>query len=228
MENLHEGHRKRLRERYMKSGAAGFTEHELLELLLTYAIPRKDVNELAHRLLNRFGSLGGVLDAPKEELFSVEGLGESAAVFLSLEKDVLSHIAVAPLKKGGAIVLDSAEAAARAAASSAAGLKNERCALMLLDAKRRLIRTAPIGTGTLDESGVYPRLAAEAALMAHAKYAVLTHNHPSGDPFPSEEDYGSTEAVQQALAAVGVTLLDHLITGSGSVFFLSSGEIVKV
>ncbi|MDO4493785.1 MAG: DNA repair protein RadC [Clostridia bacterium] len=224
MENLHEGHRKRLRERYVNAGGKGFADHELLELLLTYAIPRRDVNALAHRLLRRFGSLAGVFGAPLAELASVEGLGESAAVFLSLGNELCSRLAVAPLKQNGAVVLSTTEDAARYALAGARGLVNERCAAILLDTKRRVVGETEIGTGTLVESGVYPRLAAEAALNAHAAFAVLCHNHPSGDPTPSDADRKATVAVQQALAAVGVTLLDHLVTGDGCVFSLAAGE----
>lgn len=210
----------------MRSGAAGFEAHELLELLLTYAIPRRDVNGLAHRLIDRFGSLTGVLSASVEELAAVDGLGESAAVFFALIRDVLSKTEIEKLQSGGTVTLDTAAAAARYALAVTRGERNESCRLLLLDTKRHLLSEKTIGAGTVDGAEIYPRLAAEAALLSHARYAILLHNHPSGDPRPSKEDLEATEAVQHALETVGVTLLEHLIAGNGTVFCLSSGELI--
>jgi len=229
MENPHEGHRRRLRARYEANGANGFGEHELLELLLTYAIPRRDVNELAHRLIARFGSLTGVLSASREELGEISGLGESAATFLSLEKDILGRLALEKLKNGGRSVLfDSTETAARYAHAVLANERSECCRLFLLDARRTLIADKLIGTGTLDAAEAWPRAAAEAALLAHAKYAVLAHVHPSGDPSPSEADAKATEAIGRALESIEAVLLDHLIVGRGSVYSLAEGRTVSV
>ena len=229
MENLHEGHRKRLRARYAASGAVGFEDHELLELLLTYAIPRRDVNATAHRLLTRFGSLSGVLSASREELRNVEGLGESAAVFLSLEKDILSRLSLEGLRGNKhTLTFDSTETAARYAHTVLSMEQNECCHLFLLDAKRVLLADKRIGTGTLDAVEAWPRVAAEAALTAHAKYAVLAHVHPSGDPAPSQSDNLVTQSVQRALESIETVLLDHLIVGRSAVFSFALGQTVPI
>lgn len=229
MENPHEGHRARLRARYAANGANGFEEHELLELLLTYAIPRRDVNELAHRLIARFGSLAGVFSAGREELAAIPGLGESAAAFLALENDLLGRLLVEKLKNGKrAVSFDTTETAARYAYAVLNGSRNETCRLFLLDAKRVLTGDKCIGTGTLDAAEAWPRAAAEAVLLAHAKYAVLAHVHPSGDPTPSEADAAATESIRRALGSIDAVLLDHLIVGRDSVYSLALGRALPV
>lgn len=210
-EGGHSGHRQRLREAYQSGGAAALHEHQLLELLLTYAIPRRDVNPLAHKLIARYGSLERVLVAPVEELTRVEGVGENAATLLSLT-GALRSLPSARANKRAAI--KTPEEAANYCESLFAGRdKYEATYCVSLDKKRRVIHCDLVSAGTLAENVIYPRLVVEFALRHGAGSVILTHNHPSGDPAPSQSDIASTKAVCEALAAIGITLNDHIIIG---------------
>jgi len=221
---MHEGHRERLRERYAEGGAGVFSEHELLELLLTYAIPRRDTNEIAHALIGRFGSLQAVLNAEIPELVRVDGVGESAAVFLHLVGDAALLHAQRMHKKRTAPRIASAAEAGAYALELLAHEKYECVYAVSLDKNMRLIHAEQLLSGTLTEAPLYPRRVVESALL-HGAYAVLLlHNHPSGDPTPSEADAQATEAVRAALAGVDIRLFDHLVAGRGSVYsFLREG-----
>ena len=177
----HSGHRQRLRESFLALGAKAMPEHQLLELLLTYAIPRRDVNPLAHRLIERYGSLAAVLKADVAELKNA-GLGEYAATLIALA-GAMRNISEKPRKK------QRRNEAERAS----------------LDDRRR--------SGTIDQSAVYPRIIAECALRHAAAYAMLCHNHPSGNPAPSNEDIAMTKMIFSALSGIGIQLYDHIIVG---------------
>lgn len=226
MEDLHAGHRKRLRQRYLDAGLSAFSDHEVLELLLTYAIPRRDVNELAHRLIARFGSLENVLNADVKELSAVSGTGESAAVFLKMEGELFARINRDRLKEpSGRILMDSQETAARFVRELHYGSADESCLLLLLDASRRLTAVRTLSEGIVDGAAVSPRSAAETALLGHAKSVILTHCHPSGNPLPSKADWDATASVSAALNGVGVAFNDHLIAGRNAVYSCASRSV---
>lgn len=228
MEHAHGGHRQRLRDRYTQSGAAAFADHELLELLLTYAIPRRDVNDTAHALLLRFGSLENVLKASPTALQQVPGIGETAAVFLHLQHDVMQRILLQRFSdETGHIRLTTPLVSARYALELLHNQVTESAILICLNAQRVVLCVARIGDGTLAEAAVYPRTAAEMVLLHHAHSAILAHNHPSGSPLPSAADHETTEKVSAALSSLGVPLLDHLIVGRGSVYSSSSRQVVS-
>ena len=223
---MHEGHRERLRERYSNNGVGAFTEHELLELLLTYAIPRRNTNELAHRLIDRFGSLHAVFSAEVAELTNIEGIGERAAVFLRLVGDsaALNAEAVGRQKQRMRI-LSPADAAAYALDL----MRNERYEsvyVVSLDKNMRLLHAERLMTGSLNEAPLYPRRVVELALMHRAASILLLHNHPSGDPTPSQADAEATEAVQKALNSIDIRLYDHLVVGEGGVYSFSRGGMI--
>lgn len=227
-ENCHGGHRKRLRESFLKSGAEKMHEHALLELLLTYAIPRKDVNPLAHALIARYGSLERVLAAPAEELMTVGGIGESAAVLIALAGAMRNLPAEKP---GSRPVIGTPEEAAKYCEALFPNLqKYEATYCISLDKRRRVLHHDLISSGTLNENVIYPRLVVECALRHGANSVILTHNHPSGNPMPSRADLASTKSVCEALSSIGITLHDHIIVGSEGCFsmlrdtLLPSGE----
>ena len=223
---MHEGHRERLRERYSNNGVGAFTEHELLELLLTYTIPRRNTNELAHRLIGRFGSLHAVLSAEVAELTNIEGIGERAAVFLRLVGDSAAFYAEAGgRQKQRMRILSPADAAAYALDL----MRNERYEsvyVVSLDKSMRLLHAERLMTGSLSEAPLYPRRVVESALMHRAGSVLLLHNHPSGDPTPSQADAEATEAVQKALNSIDIRLYDHLVVGEGGVYSFSRGGMI--
>lgn len=227
-ENVHSGHRKRLRQSYIRGGAAAMHEHNLLELLLTYAIPRKDVNPLAHELIAKYGSLARVLAAPVEELMALPGVGESAAVLLSLAGALKSLPAA---RTSGRVAINTPEEAARLCETLFEnGGKYEATYCVSLDKRRRVLHCDLVSAGTLTENVIYPRLVVEFALRHGANSVILTHNHPSGNPAPSRADVASTKAVCEALSGIGITLHDHIIVGAEGNFsmlrntLLPSGE----
>ena len=181
---LHDGHRQRAKDRYRQLGADALADHELLELALFYAIPRQDTNETAHRLLKRFRSLQGVLQATPEELEREEGVGRSAALLLCLIGDISRRARITSLPE-----------------------KILNC----LDGKGKLLTCRCIGKGTVSASPVHVRQVVENALYAGASTIILAHNHPSGVALPSDADVLVTRRIQEALAPLGIRLADHII-----------------
>lgn len=218
---MHEGHRQRLRERYIKTGPDGFMEHELLELLLTYAIPRRNTNDIAHSLIRRFGSLSSVLCADAAELASIDGVGDSTAVFLRLIGDVGRKAVRANDRK--APLLGTPAAAVSFALELLAGERYESVYVVSLDKSMRLLHAERLLTGTLTEAPLYPRRVVESALHHRAHAVLLLHNHPSGDPSPSESDAQATEAVKKALNSIDIRLFDHIIVGRNAAYSFSRG-----
>ena len=205
---LHDGHRQRLRERFRRQGLEGFAEHEVLELLLFYAIPRKDTNELAHRLLERFGSVSAVLQAPQEELRQVKDMGDNAALFLELIPEVYRY---ARQSRCPDRILNSVEEAGVYFQKLLSGCKQEVLYQMCLDGKGKILSCRCISRGSTEAAAISVRQVVSDALQAGASAVVLAHNHPSGIALPSKQDAAVTELVQHALHSVDVTLLDHLI-----------------
>ena len=212
------GHRKRLRTRFVKNGLAGFAEHEVMELLLTLAIPRSDVKQPAKALLERFGSLRGVLDAPLRELRSVSGIGEVTATGLHLIREA----AALYLQQGseGAQVLGDAGELRDFWRMRIGALKHEVFAVAYLDSAHRLLRDGveTLQEGTIDRAAVYPRRVVEAALKRQAAALVLAHNHPNGNVQPSEHDKVVTRAVVLAAETIGLRVVDHLIVSPEETF----------
>ncbi len=222
---MHDGHRKRLRERYTCLGIGDLSEIEALELLLTYAIPRKDTSETARALLAQFGSLSAICYAKHEELCKISGIGTSASGFLRLIGDILhTYIKAQPPALKGRL-----QTPAAAAAYALELLKAERYEsvyVVSLDKNLRLKHVERLLTGTLTEAPLYPRRVVEAALSHCAHSVLLLHNHPSGDPAPSESDTQATEAVRAALNAIDIELFDHIIVGHGVVYSFSCRECI--
>jgi DNA repair protein RadC len=228
-DSIHSGHRERIREAYISHGAEAFLDHQFLELLLTYAIPRRDTNELAHLLLDRFGSLEGVVTAEIAQLMLVEGVGESTAVFLRMEGDLFRRLRMRRLTDAhGQIRLASPVDAARYAVSQLSLHTYESVLAVCLNAKKIVQSCEKIVGGSLTEAQIYPRNIAETALLKRAHGILLIHNHPSGDPVPSQADAETTESVRAALESIGVQLYDHIIVGGEHAYSFSSGAVIGV
>ena len=222
---IHDGHREKMRQRFCETGLEGFADHEALELLLYYAIPRRDTNELAHRLLDRYGSLRQLLQAPVEDLQRVEGIGESAAVFLKL---VPAFVYKAQRSAAGEdTVLNSTEKAGRFLLSCFAGERNEVVYQLCLDRKGKLLACKRLSEGGSAAAEVNVRRLVENALLSSASAVILSHNHPSGIALPSREDYATTQRVQEALRTIGVELLDHIIVAEDDFVSLADSGILQ-
>jgi DNA repair protein RadC len=205
------GHRQRLRERFRRAGAAALDDHELVELLLYAAIPRRDVKPLAKALCARFGGYAGVLSAGRGELARVEGLGDVAIDVLLSVREAAVRLAredamAAPVLSGWQKVLDYVRA-------DMARRPTEHFRLLFLDKRNRLIHDEVHQAGTVDHAPVYPREVAKRCLELGATAVILVHNHPSGDPEPSRADIDITRDIAKALAAIGVAVHDHLVVG---------------
>ncbi len=207
--HAHSGHRRRLRDRYRAVGLDGFAPHEVLEFLLTYCIPRHDVNASAHALLDRFDSFSEVLDAPVSELKKVNGIGEEAALYLTLMPDLFRYYALD--RCNAKEPMDTVGKIADYLHALYTGLSHEQVNLLLFDNGMRLIDCCRIEDGAVNCSNASVRKIAEAVLFHHASGAVLAHNHPRGIPVPSGADYEVTDVVAAALELFGVPLIEHFI-----------------
>ncbi len=227
MAGEHAGHRQRMRERFLTNGLEGFAAHEILELILFYAIPQRDVNPLAHRLMDRFGSLHGVLEAPAEELVKVEGMGMHAAALMNLFSHVARQLELS--REVEREDMSNRLKAQRHCQKLLSGLKHERFYAVCLDGQMQVIRDVLIAQGTLSEVQAYPRLVVEAVLRHSAHAVVLCHNHPGGQLVPSPADIEATNALASLLAGIGVTLADHIIVcGSQTLSMVAEGLMVHV
>ena len=221
---IHDGHREKMRRRFQETGLEGFADHEALELLLYYAIPRRDTNELAHRLLTRYGSLSALLQAPIEDLRRVEGVGESAAVLLKL---VPAFVYKAQRSAGQETVLNSTEKAGRYLLTCFAGERNEVIYQLCLDRKGKLLARKRLSEGGSAAAELNIRRLVENALLSSASAVILSHNHPSGIAPPSREDYATTQQAQDALRTIGVELLDHIIVAEDDYVSLADSGILR-
>ena len=207
--SIHDGHRKRLKERFLQFGLDSFTEIQVLELLLFYAVPRQDTNPIAHRLLKRFGRLSRVLDAPVEQLTEVEGVGEHAATLLKLSKAIARCYDVS--KAGEEKILSTLRGCGEYMMPYFRDRRNETVFLLMLDAKLKVLDCKEVGEGSINYASIPVRRVVEMALEAGASSVVLGHNHPSGIALPSAEDIQTTRRLAAALSTVEIVLADHII-----------------
>ena len=205
------GHRQRLRDRFMESGASALADYELLELVLFRAIPRRDVKPLAKALIKRFGSFAETAAARPERLREIEGLGEAAIVEIKLAEAVATRLARGKIEARQTLssfidVLDYCRTAMAYA-------DREEFRVLFLDKRNALIADEVQGVGTIDHTPVYPREIIRRALELGASALILAHNHPSGDPTPSAADIRMTKDIVAIAEPFGITVHDHLIVG---------------
>lgn len=212
--NLHAGHRAKMKKRFAQTGFAQFEDHNVLEFLLFFAIPRRDTNEIAHRLIDHFGSLNAVLEASADELKKIEGVGDHAALFLTSYLPVARRYgdgvarAIKPLptyKEMGRLLMDRF-----------AGLDHEQVYVILYDLSFQRCGDMVLQEGELNYATFSFRKLGDFIIRKRASYMVLAHNHPGGLPIASDEDLECTRRIYAFTADLGVTLVDHFIIGSGS------------
>lgn len=217
-----EGHRERLRERFLKGGADAMPDYELLELTLFAALPRRDTKPLAKALLLRFGSFAEVIAAPRARLMEVKGVGESVANHLKIVEAAAHRMAKTSVI--GRPALSSWTALLDYCTTAMARSQNEEFRILFLDRKNVLIADEVQNRGTVDHTPVYPREIIKRALELSASAIILVHNHPSGDPTPSKADILMTREIVTAAKALGLAVHDHLVIGrSGHASFKSLG-----
>ena len=207
---IHDGHRANVRRRFLQAGLDAFADHEALELLLFYAIPRRDTNEIAHTLIDRYGSLEAVLNAPQEDLEKVDGIGENAAVLLRLVPQLWQKARLTSVKQERILNnIDSAGAYLVERFSDAP--RSEVVFQLCLDRKGKLLACKRMGEGGPASVVMDVRKLLENAILTSASSVILGHNHPSGVALPSDDDYYATLRAKEVLATIGVELLDHII-----------------
>ncbi len=222
--NPHQGHRARLRQQFLDHGLDTFSDVNVLELLLFYAVPRQDTNPIAHRLLDTFGSLSGVFEASVEELTRRGGLTENAAALIKLTTEAarrqqicraqMEHILTSTRKCGEYLV------------PFFYGATEEMVYLLALDAKCKVLGCAKLFTGTINTARLSIRKVVEYALQVKASSVVLAHNHTSGIAVPSQEDIATTRALAQALNMVDVLLADHIVVADGDYISMAESNML--
>lgn len=215
-------HRKRLRERFLAGGAAALPDYEMLELILFRAIPRQDVKPLAHQLLDSFGDFNRVLSAPVARLSQEKGVGDAVITELKIIEAAAQRLARSRILQRH--VISSWDAVLDYCHTTMAHRDTEQFRVLYLDRKNVLVADEAQAQGTVDHVPVYPREVVKRALELNASALILVHNHPSGDPTPSEADISMTHQIKTAAEALGLTLHDHLVIGrSRELSFRSEG-----
>jgi len=205
------GHKKRLRERFLSAGPEALADYELLELLLSLAIGRKDVKPLAKVLLKKFGSFAGVLDADIRQLLQIDGMGQSSAAAIKLVKE--SSVKYLRQQSINRSIISSPEALINYCKAAMTGLRDEEFRVIFLNSKNEIIDDEVLCRGTVDQTAVYPRKILERALHHNAASVIFVHNHPSGHPAPSNADKDLTRILKEAVGAVQIKVHDHMIIG---------------
>jgi len=213
---MHEGHRERLREKYLKSGLDSFEDHEILELLLFYSIPRKNTNELAHALINKYGSLKAVLEADPYDIINESGAGKQSAVLLSLILDITKKY-LKESKTSRPVILSSKQAG-EYCMKLFVGENEEKVYLICLNKQYKVIHSELISEGSISQAVIFSDKAAKAALRHNAYYVVVTHNHPGGSKRPSKNDIETTERLKKTFEALGKKMIDHIIVGENGYY----------
>lgn len=220
--NIHAGHRQRLRQTFLAHGLDAMSDVNVLEFLLFYIYPRQDTNPIAHRLLDRFGSLSAVMSATYADLTGLGGLPETAAALILLIPDLYRRLQISALDRGR--ILDHPNKYGDFLVPYYIGARDECIYLLALDSRCRVIDCKRLSTGSVNCTALNIRAAVEYALRVKATSIVLSHNHTSGVATPSLEDVDTTRRLSQALATVGVHLADHIIvSGDDYVSMLESG-----
>ncbi len=222
--NIHAGHRQRLFDRYASSGIESFSDVELLELLLAYAIPRKDTNPIAHSLLDTFGSFAAVLEAPQLSLQKVEGMTQRAATMLRLLPQSWQRYDLS--RQSETKFFRTTEECGDYLVPFFRGLREERVRILCLDAKCKLLDCRELSQGSVNSAAMPIRRIVETALAVNATSVMVAHNHPSGIALPSTEDIDATRRLKEALANVDIILIDHIVVSDNDYVSMLDSEFI--
>ena len=225
MRNIHEGHRERMRSRLLQEGADGMATHEILEMLLYGTIPRGDTNEIAHHLLDEFGSISNLIEADPHEIAKTAGVGTKSAVFLSLLHELVLRYEREKVEQKPA--LTSISRSVEYCRALLAFRPTERFYVICLDSRRKILHTSKISEGTVNDAVVSPRMVAEKALRYQATSVLLCHNHPKGSVKPSFDDINLTARLNSMLEPLGVEVVDHIIIGENEYFSFFENDLLK-
>lgn len=221
--NVHAGHRARLRKRFLTQGINSFEEHTILELMLFYVVPQKDTNELAHRLIEKFGSFSGVFDAPTDALCEVPGITENGAALIKLIPEI--NRAYMKDKLNNVKTISSTSAAKEYFAAEFEGAVTERFMVLYLDPKNRILKCGKISEGSVTATDVNIRKIAQEAMSVNAVSVILAHNHPGGTAKPSSGDVRMTKNIIASLLPLDIVVWDHIIVAdSRNIFSMSSSD----
>ena len=208
---LHQGHRQRVKKRYLNEGLDAFEDHQVLEMLLFYCIPMKDTNELSHKMIREFGSLAGLFEADPRDICRRCGVSENTAILISAIPSLARRYFKS--KWGKKPVLNSSTIAGEYAISLFAGRTYEAFFVICLDSQNGVNNAVLVHEGTINEAPVYPRIIVETALRHQANSIILAHNQPGGSLQPSREDMEITRRISTALNAISIKVVDHIIVG---------------
>ena len=221
MANLNEGHRERLKNRFLQEGLGSFDDHTVFELLLFYAVPRRDTNKIAHELVNRFGSLANVLEAGIEDLCKVKGIGENSATLIKLMVPMMQRYLED--KNAPQLVLDTSAKAGEFLKSKYIGRTEEVVFILCLDSRKALISCNQINEGSVNATELSIRKIIEAVITHNATTVIISHNHPRGHALPSSGDVSTTMKIYDTLKAMNIVLLDHIIV-AGDLDYVSMSD----
>lgn len=222
MDDSPAGHRRRLRDKFLRGGVLSLGDHELFELLLTYSIPRRDVKPFARALLRKFGSVSSVFNASPEQLKSVAGIGDLSAALIKLVH--ACHVKYFEEKMFAGDPVANPEDVVNFSKFHIGGRREENLMTVFVNSKNKVRGYEIISEGTVDVAVVYPRKIITRALEKNSNGIIIVHNHPSGDPEPSAEDISLTRSVKEAAKPMDIRVLDHIIVGSSGYFsFLDKG-----
>lgn len=220
------GHRARLRDRFLNGGGKSMADYELLELLLTYAIPRRDVKPIAKDIVRKFGSLAGAAKASVPQLVEVNGVKENTAVLLKVIQEAARRFSWAELSATDAPVISNWDAMIDYCRTEMSHLDIEEFRIIFLDVKFRVIGEEVMQRGTINQVAIHPREVVKMAMEKKASALILVHNHPSGDVKPSRADVEITKQIKQALEAINISLLDHIIISKYDYASLKSLQVI--
>ena len=219
-----EGHRQRLRDKFTNNGLDSFHDHEILELLLFYAIPRRNTNGIAHELIKAFGSLSDVLDAPIEKLKTVDGIGDNAATLLKLIPQLARRYSMS--KGSFDNILDTTQRSGDYILPFFMSQRDEIVLLVCLDSKNKVLNAQIIHRGSVNSTDISLRKILETAFTYNATKVILAHNHPSGIALPSKEDINTTKYIRDALKILGIKLVDHIIIADGDFVSMADTNLI--
>ncbi len=224
VKSLHEGHREKMRQRFIEEGLSAFEDHQVLEMLLFYTVPRRDTNELAHRLIEKFGTLENLFDASPEIIVNEGKVSQNTAVLLSLIPQLSRRYLLK--KQGKKPILDSSLNAGKFITSLFIGKNYEAFYVCCLNSQNQLNYAALVHEGTINEAPVYPRIIVETALRYQASSVILAHNHPGGSLKPSTADIDVTRKICDALKTISITVVDHMIAAGDKYFSFAENGLL--